>query len=156
MSAQSTIEWTGSTWNPVRGCTKISPGCAHCYAEVFAERFRGVPGHPYERGPAGAGPSQACEWQFRDNVETRENRKLETGNWKRNIRKSKLDNRKSKLAPSDSLRRRPTSGKHLLQCFQRGSQNCLADVSQSFDEPDLVQRPELVQKNQPSLSLKSN
>jgi protein gp37 len=50
MSAQSTIEWTDATWNPVRGCTKISPGCAHCYAEVFAERFRGVEGHPYERG----------------------------------------------------------------------------------------------------------
>jgi len=50
MSAQSSIEWTDSTWNPVRGCTKISPGCKHCYAETFAERFRGVPGHPYERG----------------------------------------------------------------------------------------------------------
>jgi protein gp37 len=50
MSANSTIEWTDATWNPTRGCTKISPGCAHCYAEVFAERFRGVPGHPYEQG----------------------------------------------------------------------------------------------------------
>jgi protein gp37 len=50
MSAQSKIEWTDATWNPVRGCTKISPGCAHCYAATFAERFRGVPGHPYERG----------------------------------------------------------------------------------------------------------
>ena len=50
MSANSKIEWTDATWNPVRGCTKISPGCAHCYAETFAERFRGVPGHPYERG----------------------------------------------------------------------------------------------------------
>lgn len=50
MSASSKIEWTDATWNPVRGCTKISPGCKHCYAEVFAERFRGVPGHPYERG----------------------------------------------------------------------------------------------------------
>ena len=50
MSAQSAIEWTDATWNPVRGCTKISPGCAHCYAETFAERFRGVPGHPYEQG----------------------------------------------------------------------------------------------------------
>jgi protein gp37 len=50
MSEQSTIEWTDATWNPVRGCTKISPGCAHCYAETFAERFRGVPGHPYEHG----------------------------------------------------------------------------------------------------------
>jgi len=50
MSSQSSIEWTDATWNPVRGCTKISPGCKYCYAEVFAERFRGVPGHPYERG----------------------------------------------------------------------------------------------------------
>lgn len=50
MSEHSTIEWTDATWNPVRGCTKISPGCAHCYAETFAERFRGVPGHPYEQG----------------------------------------------------------------------------------------------------------
>jgi len=50
MSLASAIEWTDATWNPVRGCTKISPGCKHCYAETFAERFRGVPGHPYEQG----------------------------------------------------------------------------------------------------------
>lgn len=50
MAEHSTIEWTDATWNPVRGCTKISPGCAHCYAERFAERFRGVPGHPFEKG----------------------------------------------------------------------------------------------------------
>ncbi len=50
MSANSKIEWTDATWNPVRGCTKISLGCAHCYAETFAERFRGVAGHPYEQG----------------------------------------------------------------------------------------------------------
>lgn len=50
MSSTSKIEWTDATWNPVRGCTKISPGCKHCYAETFAERFRGVPGHPYEQG----------------------------------------------------------------------------------------------------------
>ncbi|RJP32662.1 MAG: phage Gp37/Gp68 family protein [Phycisphaerales bacterium] len=50
MSATSKIEWTDATWNPVRGCTKVSPGCAHCYAETFAERFRGVRGHPYEQG----------------------------------------------------------------------------------------------------------
>lgn len=50
MSEQTRIEWTDATWNPIRGCTKISPGCAHCYAETFAERFRGVPGHPYEQG----------------------------------------------------------------------------------------------------------
>jgi protein gp37 len=50
MADHSSIEWTDATWNPIRGCTKISPGCAHCYAETFAERFRGVPGHPYEQG----------------------------------------------------------------------------------------------------------
>lgn len=47
---RSSIEWTEATWNPVTGCTQISPGCAHCYALTFAERFRGVPGHPYESG----------------------------------------------------------------------------------------------------------
>ncbi len=50
MSGNSKIEWTDATWNPVRGCSKVSPGCAHCYAETFAERFRGVPGHPFEQG----------------------------------------------------------------------------------------------------------
>jgi len=50
MSDHSKIEWTDATWNPLRGCTKISPGCKHCYAETFAERFRGVKGHPYEQG----------------------------------------------------------------------------------------------------------
>jgi protein gp37 len=50
MSETSSIEWTDATWNPVRGCTKLSPGCKHCYAERFAERFRGVPGHPFEQG----------------------------------------------------------------------------------------------------------
>jgi protein gp37 len=50
MSLGSAIEWTDATWNPVRGCAKISPGCKHCYAETFAERFRGVKGHPYEQG----------------------------------------------------------------------------------------------------------
>jgi protein gp37 len=50
MSDGSAIEWTDATWNPVRGCTKISPGCKHCYAETFAERFRGVPDHPFEQG----------------------------------------------------------------------------------------------------------
>lgn len=50
MSEKSTIEWTDSTWNPVTGCSKVSPGCNHCYAETFAERWRGIPGHPYEQG----------------------------------------------------------------------------------------------------------
>jgi protein gp37 len=50
VSDRSAIEWTEATWNPVTGCTQVSPGCAHCYAKTFAERFRGVPGHPYEVG----------------------------------------------------------------------------------------------------------
>src|SRR5436305_8012848 len=50
MSATSTIEWTDATWSPVRGCTKITPGCDHCYAETFAERYRGVTGHHCEPG----------------------------------------------------------------------------------------------------------
>ena len=50
MSQQSSIEWTTSTWNPVTGCDKVSPGCRHCYAQTFAERWRGIPDHPYEQG----------------------------------------------------------------------------------------------------------
>lgn len=50
MSEQSAIEWTNSTWNPVTGCSKLSAGCDHCYAERFSERFRGVKGHPFEAG----------------------------------------------------------------------------------------------------------
>lgn len=50
MALNSTIEWTDATWNPVTGCTQVSAGCDHCYAKAFAERFRGVPNHPYEQG----------------------------------------------------------------------------------------------------------
>lgn len=50
MSQNSAIEWTDATWNPVTGCTEVSPGCDHCYARVFAERFRGVSGHPFQQG----------------------------------------------------------------------------------------------------------
>lgn len=61
MGQKSSIEWTstfnsdgtitqGSTWNPVTGCTEVSPGCDHCYARVFAERWRGTANHPYEQG----------------------------------------------------------------------------------------------------------
>ncbi|MDP9350009.1 MAG: phage Gp37/Gp68 family protein, partial [Chloroflexota bacterium] len=50
MADKSGIEWTDATWNPVTGCTQVSPGCDHCYALTFAERFRSVPGHPYEQG----------------------------------------------------------------------------------------------------------
>ena len=50
MSRKSVIEWTNGTWNPVTGCTKVSTGCDHCYAERLSERFRGVEGHPFETG----------------------------------------------------------------------------------------------------------
>src|SRR5438067_12755669 len=50
MATSTAIEWTDATWNPVTGCTKISAGCDHCYAERFSERFRGVLGHPFENG----------------------------------------------------------------------------------------------------------
>jgi len=50
MSGKSEIEWTDKTWNPVRGCKKVSPGCKNCYAETFAERWRGIAGHAYEQG----------------------------------------------------------------------------------------------------------
>lgn len=50
MVQKSEIEWTDATWNPVTGCTKVGPGCDNCYAERFAERWRGIPDHPYEQG----------------------------------------------------------------------------------------------------------
>jgi protein gp37 len=50
MSIDTSIEWTDATWNPVTGCSKITPGCHFCYAERFSERFRGVAGHPFENG----------------------------------------------------------------------------------------------------------
>lgn len=50
LATTTQIEWTDATWNPVTGCTKITRGCDNCYAERFSERFRGVPGHPFENG----------------------------------------------------------------------------------------------------------
>lgn len=50
MAETSTIEWTDATWNPVTGCTKITSGCDNCYAARFAERWRGIPDHPFENG----------------------------------------------------------------------------------------------------------
>lgn len=50
MADNSPIEWTEATWNPITGCDQVSPGCAHCYAKTFAERWIGVPGHAYEQG----------------------------------------------------------------------------------------------------------
>ena len=50
MSDNSAIEWTDDTQNPVTGCTQVGPGCEHCYALRFAERWHGIPNHPYEQG----------------------------------------------------------------------------------------------------------
>lgn len=50
MAQKTAIEWTEATWNPVTGCDQVSPGCAHCYAKAFAERWRGIPGHHFEQG----------------------------------------------------------------------------------------------------------
>src|SRR5687768_7927310 len=67
MVASTTIEWTNTTWNPVRGCSRISPGCEHCYAERMAHRFSGS-GQPYEgltrsskTGPKWTGAVNAIE-----------------------------------------------------------------------------------------------
>lgn len=50
MATTSRIEWTEQTWNPMTGCTKISPGCAHCYAESMASRLNAMGTHGYENG----------------------------------------------------------------------------------------------------------
>lgn len=50
MSGKSKIEWTEQTWNPTTGCTKISPGCKHCYAEVMARRLKAMGAPGYENG----------------------------------------------------------------------------------------------------------
>jgi protein gp37 len=50
MATNSHIEWTDATWNPVTGCTKISPGCKHCYAERLAERLRAMGQRNYRNG----------------------------------------------------------------------------------------------------------
>lgn len=47
MGTKSSIEWTESTWNPVTGCTKISPGCTHCYAERMSKRLKAMGQHNY-------------------------------------------------------------------------------------------------------------
>ena len=50
MATNSAIEWTESTWNPVTGCTKVSPGCVHCYAERMAKRLRAMGQANYSDG----------------------------------------------------------------------------------------------------------
>ena len=50
MAAKSSIEWTESTWNPLTGCTKVSPGCKHCYAERMAMRLQAMGQPNYVNG----------------------------------------------------------------------------------------------------------
>jgi len=50
MSTKTSIEWTEQTWNPTVGCSKVSPGCAHCYAEVMARRLKAMRVKGYEKG----------------------------------------------------------------------------------------------------------
>ena len=50
MATQTSIEWTEQTWNPITGCTKISPGCKHCYAETMARRLTAMGVRGYENG----------------------------------------------------------------------------------------------------------
>lgn len=50
MGNESAIEWTERTWNPTTGCTKVSPGCKHCYAEVMARRLKAMGAPGYDRG----------------------------------------------------------------------------------------------------------
>ncbi len=51
MAKATTIEWTNMTWNPVTGCTKISQGCKHCYAERMAKRLEAMGSPRYEPKP---------------------------------------------------------------------------------------------------------
>ena len=50
MATKSTIEWTDTTWNPVTGCSKVSPGCQHCYAERMAIRLQAMGQIRYQNG----------------------------------------------------------------------------------------------------------
>ena len=50
MANASGIEWTEATWNPLTGCTKVSPGCKHCYAERLAKRLRAMGNAKYANG----------------------------------------------------------------------------------------------------------
>lgn len=50
MATSSRIEWTEQTWNPTTGCTKISPGCKHCYVETMAKRLQGMGAPGYDNG----------------------------------------------------------------------------------------------------------
>jgi len=82
MSDRSAIEWTDATWNPVRGCTRVSEGCTRCYAEAVAARFSG-PGLPYEGlarstpgGPRWTGEVRLIEKHLEDPLRWKEPRRI--------------------------------------------------------------------------------
>src|SRR5712675_2374589 len=114
MAQNSTIEWTDTTWNPVTGCTKISAGCDNCYAARFSERFRGVPGHPFETG---------------FDLTLRPERLLQPLTWKRP--RMIFVNSMSDLFHKDihqrPLQRSPGTIAYLVWCFGRTRASYLAD-----------------------------
>lgn len=79
MSTHTGIQWTSSTWNPIRGCSRVSEGCRHCYAEAVAARFSG-PGQPYE-GLARRRANGEPQWT--GEVRVIENHLLDPIRWRR-------------------------------------------------------------------------
>jgi protein gp37 len=82
MAQRSSIEWTDATWNPVRGCSRVSEGCRNCYAELIAARFSG-PGQAYEglarrtkAGPRWTGRVQLVERHLEDPLRWRDGRRI--------------------------------------------------------------------------------
>lgn len=82
MSDQSKISWTDATWNPIRGCTRVSEGCRHCYAERVAARFSGA-GQPYEglitltvNGPRWSGDVRFVAEHLADPIKWRKPRRI--------------------------------------------------------------------------------
>ncbi len=82
MPQRSSIEWTDATWNPVRGCSRVSEGCRNCYAELIAARFSG-PGQAYEglarrttAGPRWTGRVQLVERHLEDPLRWRDRRRI--------------------------------------------------------------------------------
>ena len=65
MGTRSGIEWTETTWNPVTGCSKVSPGCAHCYAERMAKRLQAMGVRKYSRGFEVATHADALDEPYR-------------------------------------------------------------------------------------------
>lgn len=71
MTTQTAIEWTEQTWNPITGCTKISPGCKHCYAETMARRLQAMGVRGYENGFGLTLLPERLAWRIGREPETR-------------------------------------------------------------------------------------